>query len=86
MCFPDGEFLIGDGDVQLGEIEGAPFYIDARLDVAWGQDSLVLDVGDGPPEGFSLGAGDGRHFVTRSASCQVPKVSAHPKTSSLDSI
>ena len=28
MCFPDGEFLIGDIDVLLGEIDGCPFYID----------------------------------------------------------
>jgi Protein of unknown function (DUF779) len=27
MCYPKGEFLIGDYDVKLGEIGGAPFYI-----------------------------------------------------------
>jgi hypothetical protein len=27
MCYPQGEFLIGDNDVKLGEIGGAPFYI-----------------------------------------------------------
>ena len=69
MCFPDGEFIVGDGDVLLGDIDGCPFYIDARLDRAWGLDRLVLDVGVGPPEGFSLGAGEGRHFVTTSAGC-----------------
>jgi uncharacterized protein (DUF779 family) len=25
MCYPQGEFLIGDNDVKLGEIEGALF-------------------------------------------------------------
>jgi len=25
MCYPQGEFLIGDNDVRLGEIGGAPF-------------------------------------------------------------
>ena len=69
MCFPDGEFIVGEGDVLLGDIDGCPFYIDARLDQAWGRDCLVLDVGVGPPEGFSLGAGEGRHFVTTSAGC-----------------
>jgi len=72
MCFPDGEFVIGTGDMLLGDIDGSPFYIDARLDEAWGKDSLLLDVEEGPPEGFSLAAGDGRHFVTRSSSCKVP--------------
>lgn len=34
---------------------------------------LLLDVADGPPEGFSLAAGsDERHFVTRSAACATP--------------
>ncbi len=69
MCFPDGEFVIGAGDVLLGEIDGCPFYIDARLDEAWRHDSLVLDVSPGPAEGFSLGAGDNQHFVTTSAAC-----------------
>jgi hypothetical protein len=27
MCYPKGEFLIGDYDVKMGEIGGAPFYI-----------------------------------------------------------
>jgi uncharacterized protein len=25
MCYPKGEFLIGDYDVKMGEIGGAPF-------------------------------------------------------------
>ena len=27
MCYPQSEFLIGDNDVKLCEIGGAPFYI-----------------------------------------------------------
>ena len=69
MCFPAGELIIGDIDILLGEIDGCPFYIDSRLDEAWGRSRLVLDVADGPPEGFSLAAGDDRHFVTRSDVC-----------------
>ena len=72
MCFPDGEFLLGDRDVLLGEIEGCPFYIDTALDTAWNTPEFVLDVTDGEPEGFSLGAGDGRHFVVRSNTCRLP--------------
>ncbi len=29
MCFAVGEFIVGDRDVLLGEIGGAPFYISA---------------------------------------------------------
>jgi uncharacterized protein (DUF779 family) len=74
MCYPAGELIIGDIDVLLGVIDGCPFYIDARLDEAWGRDSLILDIAAGPPEGFSLAAGDDLHFVTRSAACATEKV------------
>ncbi len=64
MCFADGEFIVGSTDELLGQVEGCPFYIDRRLDQAWGCDRFVLDVRPGDPEGFSLGAGAGLHFVT----------------------
>ena len=66
MCFPQGEFVVGEGDVLLGEIDGCPFYIDAKLDAAWRHASFVLDVAPGAPEGFSLPAGEGLHFIVGS--------------------
>jgi uncharacterized protein (DUF779 family) len=75
MCYPAGEFITGDRDVLLGEIEGCPFYIDAALDAAWNHADLVLDVAAGEPEGFSIGPGGGEHFVTRSEACAVPGAS-----------
>ena len=27
MCYPRGEFITGDSDVQLGEVDGEPFYM-----------------------------------------------------------
>ncbi|MEP7036151.1 MAG: DUF779 domain-containing protein [Actinomycetota bacterium] len=72
MCFPLGEFLLGDLDILLGDIEGCPFYIDKRLDEAWHQDVFLLDVADGVPEDFSLGAGENQHFVTLSPACVTP--------------
>ena len=75
MCFPEGEFLIGDIDVLLGDIDGSPFYIDRRLDEAWNQDEFLLDVATGEPEDFSLGAGENLHFVTLSAACATPVAS-----------
>ncbi|MGZ4435134.1 MAG: DUF779 domain-containing protein [Trebonia sp.] len=67
MCFPRGEYLTGLGDLLLGQIEGCPFYIDRHLYEAWHPGRLVLDVEPGSLEGFSLEAGDGLHFVTRTA-------------------
>jgi uncharacterized protein (DUF779 family) len=67
MCFPRGEYLTGPGDLLLGSVEGCPVYIDRRLYQAWHPGQLVLDVEAGDPEGFSLAAGDGLHFVTQTA-------------------
>jgi uncharacterized protein (DUF779 family) len=66
MCLRAGELPPSDGDVRLGELGGAPFYIDADQDERWGRPDFVIDVSPGPAEGFSLSLPD-RHFVTRSA-------------------
>jgi uncharacterized protein (DUF779 family) len=71
MCFPAGEFIVGDVDLLLGEIEGCPFYIDSRLYEAWNNAELTLDIAPGEPEGFSLGPGGGMHFVVRSEACDL---------------
>jgi len=67
MCLPAGEYLTGPGDVLLGRIAGCPFYMDARQYRACHPELLVLDVEPGMPEGFSLAAGEGLHFVTRTS-------------------
>jgi hypothetical protein len=66
MCFSDGEFVVSDHDVLLGHVGGCPFYIDHRQYEAWKHTQLILDVGEGDPEGFSLPAGTGAHFIIRS--------------------
>lgn len=70
MCFDDGEFIIGDHDVLLGEVGGSLFYIDVRQYEVWKHTQLIVDAGEGEPEGFSLSAGDGKHFITRSRVCE----------------
>jgi uncharacterized protein len=74
MCFPAGEFILGDTDLLLGVIEGCPFYIDARTYQSWDHPQLVLDIAPGNPEGFSLGPGDGLHFVTRASARPLPGI------------
>ena len=69
MCFPAGEFVVGDGDLLLGVIEGCPFYMDAKIYRSWNDAQLILDVAPGDPEGFSLGPGGGLHFVIRTGVC-----------------
>jgi uncharacterized protein (DUF779 family) len=66
ICFELGEFVLSDHDVLLGDVGGCPFYIDHRQFEAWKHTQLILDVGEGLPEGFSLPAGPDEHFVTNS--------------------
>jgi len=72
MCFDAGTLLIGPADVFLGEIEGCPFYIDTRLYDALRRPRFTLDIDDGEPGGFSLAAGPGLRFVTRSGTAVRP--------------
>jgi hypothetical protein len=66
MCFDEGELVISDRDVLLGMVGGCPFYIDSRQYEVWRHTQLILDVGAGAPEGFSLPAGEDEHFIIRS--------------------
>ena len=68
MCFPEGEFRLGSQDVLHGTVAGCGVYLDRRQLDAWPHAEVLIDVEPGSPEGFSLGAGDGRHFVSWSSS------------------
>ncbi len=72
MCYPAGEFLVGDSDVKLGEIGGAPFYIGRLQYEAWKHTDLIIDVVPGRGGMFSLDNGRERRFLTRSEICAVP--------------
>ena len=54
MCYPQGEFLIGDNDVKLGEIGGAPVYISRSQYETWKHTELIIDVVPGRGGMFSL--------------------------------
>lgn len=69
MCFVEGDFIIAEQDVLLGEPGGCAFYIDFRQYEVWKHTQLILGVGEGEPEGFSLPAGKGHHFITQSRVC-----------------
>jgi uncharacterized protein (DUF779 family) len=66
MCFPRGEFLIGDQDVLLGEIGGQPFYMGAAQFEYWRHTHLTIDVVPGRGGMFSLEGPEGLRFLTRS--------------------
>ncbi|AQQ54474.1 DUF779 domain-containing protein [Planococcus lenghuensis] len=66
MCFPEGEFLIGDQDVLLGEIGGSNFYMHKSQFDYWSHTQLIIDVVDGRGGMFSLEGVEGKRFLTRS--------------------
>jgi uncharacterized protein (DUF779 family) len=66
MCYPRGEFKVGQRDVFLGEIGGTPFYIGAQQYEVWQHTQLLIDVVPGRGGGFSLEAPLGVRFLTRS--------------------
>ncbi len=66
MCYPRGEFLVGDSDVKLGEIGGAPFYIGKAQFEYWRHTQLIIDVVPGRGGMFSLDGAEGQRFLTRS--------------------
>jgi len=66
MCYPAGEFRVGCNDVYLGEIGGAPVYMDADQFDYWKHTQLIIDVVPGRGSGFSLEAPEGLRFLTRS--------------------
>jgi hypothetical protein len=66
MCYPLGEFLVGDSDVKLGEIGGCPFYMSSAQFEYWQHTHLIIDVVPGRGGMFSLDGPTGRRFLTRS--------------------
>jgi uncharacterized protein (DUF779 family) len=54
MCYPRNEFIVGDNDVLLGHIGGAPVYISASRFEGWKNSDLIIDVVPGQGGMFSL--------------------------------
>jgi uncharacterized protein (DUF779 family) len=73
MCYPDGDFIVGDRDVLLGvlnadgadEADGVPVWISGPQFEAWKHTQLIIDVVPGRGGGFSLEAPEGMRFLSR---------------------
>jgi uncharacterized protein len=71
MCYPDGEFLISEADVHLGDLEiglerDVPVWMSATQFEYWKHTHLTIDVVPGRGGGFSLEAPLGVRFLIRS--------------------
>ena len=66
MCYPRGEFLVGDGDVLLATLGETPFYMSRSQFEYWKHTQLILDVVPGRGGMFSLENPEGVRFLIRS--------------------
>jgi uncharacterized protein len=66
MCYPRGEFLVGDSDVLLGTLGDTPFYMSRSQFEYWKHTQLILDVVPGRGGMFSLEGPEGIRFLIRS--------------------
>lgn len=73
MCYPDGDFIVGDRDVLLALLDvgpevqpgGVPVWISGPQFDAWKHTQLVIDVVPGRGGGFSVEAPEGVRFLSR---------------------
>ncbi len=68
MCYPDGDFIVGDRDVLLAILDvgdGVPVWISGPQFEAWKHTQLVIDVVPGRGGGFSVEAPEGMRFLSR---------------------
>ncbi|MBD0256917.1 MAG: DUF779 domain-containing protein [Cytophagales bacterium] len=66
MCFPKGEFIIGESDVWLGNIHGCDFFMSEEQYQYWQHTQLSVDVTPGRGASFSLEIPLGVRFLIRS--------------------
>lgn len=66
MCYPADDYIVGDNDVKLGEIDGVPVYISSSQYEVWKHTQLIIDVVPGRGGMFSLENGREKRFLTRS--------------------
>jgi uncharacterized protein len=71
MCYPDGDFIIGDADVHLGDLDVGvekpiSFWMSGSQYEYWKHTHLTVDIVPGRGSGFSVEAPEGVRFLIRS--------------------
>ena len=72
MCYPLGDFRVGQGDVHLGDLqvdgidETVPVWMSGSQFEYWKHTHLTIDVVQGRGSGFSVEAPEGVRFLIRS--------------------
>ena len=71
MCYPDGEFMVGESDVHLGDLDvgsdrRVPVWMSKAQFEYWSHTHLTIDLVAGRGAGFSLEGPTGYRFLIRS--------------------
>ncbi|MGK4568091.1 DUF779 domain-containing protein [Flavobacterium sp. 3HN19-14] len=66
MCFEKGDFILGQSDVCLGEIDGCEFWMNKDQFEYWQYTQLTIHVTEGRGSSFSLEIPMGYRFLTQS--------------------
>ena len=71
MCFPEGEFITGDSDIHLGDLDlgggqQVPVWMSREQYAVWSHTHITIDLVRGRGAGFSLEAPSGFRFLIRS--------------------
>ena len=76
MCYPRGDFKIGERDVLLGVVAGTPFFMGGDQFEYWKHTALTLDVVPGRGSGFSAESPRGVRFIIRSRVLEANEIEA----------
>lgn len=66
MCFEKGDFILGQSDVCLGDIEGCEFWMNKDQFEYWRYTQLTIDIVEGRGSSFSIEIPLGYRFLTQS--------------------
>ena len=66
MCFPEGELMLDNNDITLGNIAGCDFHMSRDQFEYWKHTQLTIDVCPGRGAGFSLETPLGLRFIIKS--------------------
>ncbi|MEI6353438.1 MAG: DUF779 domain-containing protein [Methylococcus sp.] len=66
MCYPEGDLIIGESDVLIGDVGDCPFYMSRSQFEYWQHTQITLDVIKGRGGMFSLEGPEGLRFFIRS--------------------
>lgn len=77
-CLTRAELLPSDDEIKVGEVGGAPVYVEIEEYRRWGSPAFVIDVANGAAGAFSLEGLEEVHFVSRTPADTPQELAADP--------